>query len=149
VVIAVTAGSLLRALPDRAVAIGAAVLFLVGAVLLWRDRSTVREEEESAEGGTAASVVTARRAVLLSAGTVLVAEWGDLTQLATASLAARLDQPVGVGIGALLGLWAVAAIAAVAGKTIERRLPVITVRRAAAVVFFALACLAVVDAVRA
>jgi putative Ca2+/H+ antiporter (TMEM165/GDT1 family) len=41
---------------------------------------------------------------------VLVAEFGDLTQIATASLAARFHDPLSVGIGAVLALWAVAVL---------------------------------------
>ena len=39
---------------------------------------------------------------------ILVAEFGDLTQIATATLAARYHDPLSVGVGAVLALWAVA-----------------------------------------
>jgi putative Ca2+/H+ antiporter (TMEM165/GDT1 family) len=42
---------------------------------------------------------------------LFIAEFGDLTQLATANLAARDHDPVAVGVGAVLGLWAVGALA--------------------------------------
>ena len=37
---------------------------------------------------------------------ILVAEFGDLTQIMTANLAARYDDPLSVGLGAVLALWA-------------------------------------------
>lgn len=36
---------------------------------------------------------------------ILIAEFGDLTQIATATLAARYHDPVSVDLRALLGLW--------------------------------------------
>jgi len=41
---------------------------------------------------------------------VFIAEWGDLTQLATAALAARTRSPYVVFAGAALALWSVAAV---------------------------------------
>ncbi len=42
-----------------------------------------------------------------------VAEWGDLTQILTANLAARYHSALSVGLGATLALWAVAGCLAV------------------------------------
>lgn len=57
---------------------------------------------------------------------VFIAEWGDLTQLATAALAAHYRSPYVVFAGASTALWAVAALAAVvghrAGRLLEPRL---------------------------
>ncbi len=39
-----------------------------------------------------------------SFGVIALAEWGDLTQLATASLAAKSGEPVATAIGAWLAL---------------------------------------------
>jgi putative Ca2+/H+ antiporter (TMEM165/GDT1 family) len=43
---------------------------------------------------------------------IFIAEWGDLTQLATAALAAAERDPLGVGIGAVAALWTVCVLAA-------------------------------------
>jgi hypothetical protein len=51
------------------------------------------------------------RAAAVSFMVILVAEFGDLTQVVTAGLAARYHEPVLVGVGAVLALWAVAALA--------------------------------------
>jgi len=134
VVVAVTAGRLLTALPEVAVQLAVAALFATGAVLLWREDDEIEVDDD----------VDAARSTFLAAvggsfGVVLLAEWGDLTQLATAGLAARSDAPVLTGLGALAALWTVAAIAATAGAALARRIPVRLLRRIAAGIFAALA----------
>ena len=49
-------------------------------------------------------------------GVIFIAEWGDLTQLATAGLAARERAPVVVFVAATLALWVVTAIAVTVGN---------------------------------
>jgi Ca2+/H+ antiporter, TMEM165/GDT1 family len=130
-----------------------ALLFAVGAVLLWReskepgDESTLTTSESLTDRqtgpGTAASIApttTRLRTVLLTSFvTVGLAEWGDLTQLATASLAADRGDPFGVGIGAYVALLSVAALAAFTGRWIVRVVPLQMVRRVAAALFAGLA----------
>src|SRR5215211_1179347 len=48
-VVAVTAGGLLSLLPERVVVAASAVLFLVGAVVLWRGAGNADAEEAEAE----------------------------------------------------------------------------------------------------
>jgi putative Ca2+/H+ antiporter (TMEM165/GDT1 family) len=76
---------------------------------------------------------------------VLVAEWGDLTQLATTSLAARSDDPVGVGLGALAALWLVAGLAVWLGQGLLTRVPVRLLHRVAAIVFAALSLWTIIE----
>jgi Ca2+/H+ antiporter, TMEM165/GDT1 family len=76
---------------------------------------------------------------------VFLAEWGDLTQILTASLAARFHAPVAVGVGAGLALWSVAALAVIAGRPL-RRLPAPLVQRLTGIVLLVLAAFAVVAA---
>ena len=45
----------------------------------------------------------------MSFGVTMLSELGDPTQIITATLAARYDDPLAVGIGAVLALWAVSA----------------------------------------
>jgi putative Ca2+/H+ antiporter (TMEM165/GDT1 family) len=98
--------------------------------------------------GTVVAARSARKIVVASAAVILVAEWGDLTQLATAGLAARTADPLFVGLGALAALWCVAALAATGGAALTRVLPVHLLRRIAAVVFLLLAALSVVELIR-
>jgi Ca2+/H+ antiporter, TMEM165/GDT1 family len=71
--------------------------------------------------------------------TVFAAEWGDATQLGTMALVARFDAPVQVGLGALLGLWAGAAIAVYLGRKIGNRVQPRTLRRIGGVLFLGFA----------
>jgi Ca2+/H+ antiporter, TMEM165/GDT1 family len=147
VIIACAAGGLIGSLPHRPIEGATAALFLLGAVLLLRSNP----EEARAEGEAEADKIAAgggRRIALASFGVVAVAEFGDLTQLLTAGLAARYHQPLSVGVGALLALWSVAAIAVLAGRTLLRVVPLRRVQQLAAVVLAVLAVVAAITAVR-
>lgn len=135
VVVAVAAGSAIGLLPDVAVKVAVATLFLVGAVLLFR----AARRAEGTDTGAEVAPSTVRATVAGSFGLVVLAEWGDLTQLATASLAADSGQPVATGIGALLALAAVAGIAAGFGRQLVARVPIHKVNYLGAAVFAALA----------
>jgi putative Ca2+/H+ antiporter (TMEM165/GDT1 family) len=142
VTVAVVAGRLVSLLPDTLVGIVVLVLFATGAVVLWRSADSGAETE-----GTVPVRASTRTAVLGSFGVIVVAEWGDLTQLATASLAATSDQPAAVGAGALLALWAVAGIAVTTGQQLVKRISLTLLHRVAAAVFAALALLTAVELV--
>lgn len=60
------------------------------------------------------------RPVLTAFAVIFVAEWGDLTQILTASLTAQYHSPLSVGTGALLALWSAAAIAVTGGRHLGR-----------------------------
>jgi putative Ca2+/H+ antiporter (TMEM165/GDT1 family) len=70
---------------------------------------------------------------------ILVAEFGDLTQIMTANLAARYNDPIAVGLGAVLGLWAVAGLGIVGGRALMKRVPLRLITRIAAAVMVVLA----------
>jgi Ca2+/H+ antiporter, TMEM165/GDT1 family len=146
VVIAVTAGSLLSLLPGALVSAVVAVLFLVGAVLLWRSATAGPEDDEDA--AQAREQTTFLRAAAVSFGVLFAAEWGDLSQLATAALAARYDEPISVFVGAWAALLVVSGLAAFLGRKLADRLPVAMIRRVAAVLFLVFAVVAVVETVR-
>jgi putative Ca2+/H+ antiporter (TMEM165/GDT1 family) len=152
VLIAVTAGGLLTLLPHRVVEIVVAVLFGAGAALLLLGREEDEVAQGIEEGATVVRAVrndpTFRRVALTSFGVVFVGEWGDITQIATANYAARYHDPVSVGIGAVLGLWAVAALAVTAGKRTLDVISVTVVRRIAGVVLTVFAVLSAVSAIR-
>jgi Ca2+/H+ antiporter, TMEM165/GDT1 family len=146
VAIAVTAGSLLSLLPDALVSGVVAVLFLIGAALLWRSANEGPENaDDVAEGKEAHSFL---KVAAISFGVLFAAEWGDLSQLATAGLAARLDDPVSVFVGAWAALLTVSALAVFLGKKLADRLPVALIRRVAAVLFLVFAVVAAVETVR-
>lgn len=141
--LAVTVGGFLALLPDRVVSGVAAVLFATGAFLAARGASD--EPEEVGETGAATS---ARRIAAVAFGALLVAELGDFTQLATASLAGRYDAPVEVFLGAWTALVCVSGLAAFAGRGLLRVVPLRAVRLGAAALFALVAVLSVVDVLR-
>jgi putative Ca2+/H+ antiporter (TMEM165/GDT1 family) len=147
VVLAIAAGSLLSLLPGRVLHAVVGALFLIGAVLLLRGRHDVEEEEEhlALKGNRPA---TFRRVAGMSFGVILVAEFGDLTQIVTANLAAKYHDPISVGIGATLGLWAVAGLAIVGGRGLLKVVPIGVVTRVAAAIMGVLAVVSLVDAIR-
>lgn len=134
--LAVAAGSLLSLLPHRPLEIVVAVLFALGAVLLLRGREeSGGDEHTELHGGEPAFW----RVAWMSFGVILVAEFGDLTQIATATLAARYHDPLSVGAGAVLALWAVAGIAIAGGRSLLKVIPLTWITRAAAVIMLVLA----------
>ncbi|RBY84085.1 TMEM165/GDT1 family protein [Blastococcus sp. TF02A-30] len=146
VAIAVTAGSLLSLLPGALVSGVVAVLFLVGAVLLWRSASSGPEEADDAPDREGTSFF---RVAAISFGVLFAAEWGDLSQLATAGLAARYDDPLSVFVGAWAALLVVSGLAVFLGKKLADRLPIALIRRVAAGLFLVFAAFAVVETIRA
>ncbi|GHF72033.1 TMEM165/GDT1 family protein [Streptomyces thermodiastaticus] len=132
VALAVAAGSALTLLPQRIVHVVTGVLFLGGAVVLLRNKG--EDEEEIRRPGDQSFWKVAGTGFML----ILVAEFGDLTQIMTANLAARYDDPVSVGIGAVLALWAVAGLGIVGGKALMRRVPLGLITKIAAALMLAL-----------
>ncbi len=149
-VIAATAGGLLHLLPHRVLEAIVAVLFAVGAILLYRESRSSDEDEpaELAGSGSTQTTLSGRRIFSISFGVLFAAEWGDASQLATAGLVARYGQPIAVGLGAFLALVGVAGLAVQLGQVILRRVPLRLIQRLAAMLFAALAVLAAVAAVR-
>ncbi|MPZ70767.1 MAG: UPF0016 domain-containing protein [Actinobacteria bacterium] len=133
VTVSVLAGGLLGLLPDRVVGMVTAALFGIGAIILFRTaRRGSDDQPDDVEGP---STDTAPRVTLAAFALVVVAEWGDLTQLATAGLASRSDSPLSVGIGAGLALIGVAALAVTLGSQLVDRVPIRRINYVAAAVF--------------
>jgi putative Ca2+/H+ antiporter (TMEM165/GDT1 family) len=174
VVLAVSAGSLLFLLPHRVVQAVVAVLFALGAALMLRRRDDDvaepdvgpvagepdRAGEDRGHGGAQGGVATLVRPVARivthdgfwrvawrSFAVLFVAEFGDLTQLVTANLSARYHDPLTVGVGAVLGLWAVGGLAIVGGRQLLRVVPFAWITRIAAVVMAGLAIVSLVGAI--
>jgi putative Ca2+/H+ antiporter (TMEM165/GDT1 family) len=133
-VVAVAAGGLVSLLPARPVHVGAGILFVLFAALMWRRK---HEDDEEAPGKVADGA-TFWRATAAVFGVVFIAEWGDLTQLGTAVLAARYAAPVTVFCAATLALWCVAALAVFFGNRAGKLLSPGLTQRVAAVVMGAL-----------
>ncbi len=135
--IAVFAGSLFGLLPREPVRIGAGLLFLVMAGVLVRRNLKAAEVQEASE--IEREERKHQRPLVTSFMVVFVAEWGDLTQLATAALQARYREPVVVFISATLALWAVSAIAVGLGNRLGAMIPERPLQFAAAAVMVVVA----------
>ncbi|HEV2967086.1 MAG TPA: TMEM165/GDT1 family protein [Candidatus Dormibacteraeota bacterium] len=145
VVIAVTIGvAIFHLLPHRAVQAIVAAMFFAGGVLALREARKERDEEELVKR----EVASHKRIAVTAFVVIFLAEWGDLTQILIANLAAHYHDALSVGVGALLALWLVAALAVAAGQSVLRVVNIATVRIVTAVVLFGLTGWAVWEAVR-
>ena len=142
--LAIAAGSLLTLLPHRPLEIIVAVLFGAGAVLLLRGRREEGGDEHVELHGREPSFW---RVAWTSFAVILVAEFGDLTQIATATLAARYHDPLSVGVGAVLALWTVAAVAIAGGRGLLKVIPLTWITRIAAAIMLVLAGISLAAAV--
>ena len=143
VALAVAAGSLLTLLPHRWLQAIVGALFLVGAGMLLFHK----DEEEEHEPGREPSAPSFRKVAGTSFLVVLVAEFGDLTQIATVNLAARYHDPLAVGLGAVLALWAVGGLAIVGGQALLKHVPMVWISRIAAALMLVLAGFSIVEAI--
>ena len=140
--VAVAVGQLLQLLPHKWIEGVTAVLFAAGAAYLL----FVPEQEEEEEGEEEAD--SARRGLKTVGAAFLVifiGEFGDLTQILTANLAAKYHTPAEVFIGAFAGLTTVAAIGAFGGRALLRFLPLAVIRKAGGVLLAGFAVYTLVE----
>ncbi|WP_327716831.1 TMEM165/GDT1 family protein [Streptomyces sp. NBC_00490] len=143
VALAVAAGSVLTLLPQQLVHALTGVLFLGGAAVLLMKKDEGEEEIRRPENQSFWKVAGAGFML------ILVAEFGDLTQIMTANLAARYDDPLSVGLGAVLALWAVAGLGIVGGKALMKRVPLRLITKVAALLMLGLGLWSLWEAVTA
>lgn len=125
----VVGGLLGAALPTRALGLGGGVLFIGFA--LW----SLRPEDDDDDEDVAAAARHGR-VVLSVAAAMFIAELGDKTMLATATLAAQ-GNPVLVWIGATIGIIASGSVGVLVGRATGARLPERTIRIGSAALFAA------------
>ena len=132
--VAVVAGGLLALMPKLAVRSVVAALFLAGALYLLlstehaekeRGRQLASEEERALKVGRASF----RRVTAITFGVVAVAEFGDITQVLIANLAAHYRDRLAVFSGAAVAFALVSVVGVLAGRTITRWVPLALVRR--------------------
>ena len=142
--VAVTVGGLLAQLPKRPVEAFAAGMFLVGGVILLRGAGKADEEEKETEEEFAhkgAATAVGLKAIAVSFSVLFLAEWGDLSQLLTASMVLRFHEPVSVFLGAFLALATVSALGALIGRALLARIRLSLIRRIGGVVCLLLSAL--------
>jgi Ca2+/H+ antiporter, TMEM165/GDT1 family len=124
---ALVGGVLGAALPERPIALGGGVLFLLFAVLALRSGAET-------EDGAGARVIKASTVIASIALTIAVGEMGDKTQLATAALAAR-SNPLAIWFGSTLGEVSAGMLGAIAGLKLGTKINPRILRLASAVLF--------------
>jgi putative Ca2+/H+ antiporter (TMEM165/GDT1 family) len=139
VVIAVSVGvALFQLLPHRVVEVVVSLMYVAGAVFAIRE--AIRERHSDGAGQvTAVQARSPGQTALTAFVVVFLAEWGDLTQILTANLAAHYHSPLSVGVGAVLALWTVAFLAVVGGTALLRWVNIAVIRVVTAVILVGLA----------
>ncbi|MFE6609750.1 TMEM165/GDT1 family protein [Amycolatopsis sp. NPDC057786] len=145
--IAATFGSVLTLLPETLVTVIVAAMFGIGAFMLLREGFSPGKDGGEDASRSGPSPATFFRSALTSFGVLFAAEWGDASQLATASLTARFGNPFAVALGSFVALVAVAGLAVFIGAKVRSRIRPKLIQRVAGFVFagfslFALAQLA-------
>ena len=85
------------------------------------------------------------RVFLTTFGVIFLAEMGDKTQLAAMTMAAESKKPLSVFIAASLALTVVSALGVVVGGALGHYLPLIWVKRAAAIAFIVIGVLILLE----
>jgi putative Ca2+/H+ antiporter (TMEM165/GDT1 family) len=128
--LSVALGSVLGLLPEKPIAIGSGVLFIILSLLMWL-RKDHHDEGESLEKAQGRFLKTTGVAFVV----IFLAEFGDLTQFSTAALAAKHHHPVLVFAASTLGLWTVTALAIAIGNRAGKVLHPVLLKRIAAAAF--------------
>jgi Ca2+/H+ antiporter, TMEM165/GDT1 family len=145
VAIATTVGvGLFKLLPHRVVEGFVTLLFVAGAVMALREAGKADDETALVERESKSH----KRVAVTAFAVIFVAEWGDLTQILTANLAAHYHSALSVGVGATLALWAVAAIAVISGEGLVRRISVRRLRQLTGLILLVLAVIAGIATIR-
>ncbi len=143
--IAVAIGQVLQLLPHRWIEAVTTLLFAAGAVYLL----VVPEKEAEEEGEKEAdSAGVGMKTVGTAFVVIFVGEFGDLTQILTANLAAKYHQPLSVLVGAFAALTSVAALGAFVGRGLLRYLPLVVIRRVGGVLLAGFAIYSLVNLLR-
>lgn len=136
VIVAALLGSMISRLPTEPLRFVVSALFvLAGGYLLW---SSWRRIDDSAAHHVTQPAKSWWSIFAACAATIGVAEFADITQLATASLAATRDAPVAVGLGSASALASVSGVAVLLGTQLTKRVNLRMIQRAAGVLFVAL-----------
>lgn len=135
--LSVTVGSLIGgAVPDRAVAVGAGLVFVGFGWWTWRSATDADPEVGRADGLSG----------LVGVGAAFfLAELGDKTMLTTAGLAADRGA-MAVWVGSFAAMMAATTLAVVGGRGLARWIPTTVLRRAGAIAFFAVGAVTLVGA---
>jgi putative Ca2+/H+ antiporter (TMEM165/GDT1 family) len=115
--VAVVFGTLFGAALHHWMPLLAGALFLAFGIHSWRkDVKEELEEEKTEVNEKFTASASAWKTIWSSFVVIFIAEWGDLTQIASASLIAKYHAPLTVFVAAVLALWSVTALAIIMGN---------------------------------
>ena len=149
--IAVGIGKAASFLPEQLIHTVAALMFVIGAIILFREARSADEDEPGQEDEFAAKADSSAHGFKVVATSFLVlfaAEWGDLSQLLTISLVAKYDDPVSVFLGAWGALLAVSGLAVIVGRLLLQRVRLSVLHYVGAAVCVSMAALTVWEMTR-
>ena len=149
--VAVGIGKAASFLPEQLIHTVAALMFVIGAIILFRAARTADADEGAQEDEYAAksdSGAQGFRVVATSFLVLFAAEWGDLSQLLTISLVAKYDDPVSVFLGAWGALLAVSGLAVIVGRLLLQRVRLSVLHYVGAAVCLFMAALTVWEMTR-
>jgi len=132
--VAICFGSLFTHLPEKWVHCGTGLLFLGFAYLSFVHKDPPAQEASTPEhkGPQPHALFIMWNSFLM----IFISEWGDLTQLATASLTARYQKPFTIFISSTLALWTISALAIMIGDRLKHSLKPAILNRIAALAYF-------------
>jgi len=149
--IAVGIGKAASFLPEQLIHTVAALMFVIGAIILFREARSADEDEPGQEDEYAAKADSSAhgfKVVATSFVVLFAAEWGDLSQLLTISLVAKYDDPVSVFLGAWGALLAVSGLAVIVGRLLLQRVRLSVLHYVGAAVCVSMAALTVWEMTR-
>jgi putative Ca2+/H+ antiporter (TMEM165/GDT1 family) len=149
--IAVGIGKAASFLPEQLIHTVAALMFVIGAIILFREARSADEDEPGQEDEYAAKADSGAhgfKVVVTSFLVLFAAEWGDLSQLLTISLVAKYDDPVSVFLGAWGALLAVSGLAVIVGRLLLQRVRLSVLHYVGATVCLLMAALTVWEMTR-
>jgi putative Ca2+/H+ antiporter (TMEM165/GDT1 family) len=146
--LAVIAGGLLALLPHRDVQIVVAILFIAGAAYLILVKEKAEEDKGEALAAKEELLASSWRVFLTTFTIIALAEFGDITQVLIANLAAKYKAPVSVFVGATGGFILISAFGVLAGSTITRFVPLGVVRRISGVILLGFGIYTIVSLVK-
>ncbi|MDA8270505.1 MAG: TMEM165/GDT1 family protein [Actinomycetota bacterium] len=136
-IISVTVGGLVARAPRKPLDLVIGLLFLAGAGLIIKDMKTrAAEKEEALAKGT--SKVGFVPQIFLAFVVTFAGEFGDLTQIVTANLAAKTADPISVGIGSFLGVITSTSLGIFFGSKVLSKVPIRGVQTASVVIMTSL-----------
>lgn len=143
-IVACIFGQFISILPEKWVHLLAGILFLYFAFQMWRDRNEIENNSDGTCEIFPNFWVASWKAFMV----IFIAEWGDLTQIATASLIAKYqNEKLTVFLAAVLALWSVTLVAIFLGQHMKKLINPKILRMACAALFLIIGIYFIIAAV--